>query len=106
MRWLRHYRDEEDVTQFFEIDDEGWVVRQVELRGARQVPTVAGTRAELPDANRDGLAAVQAYEAKYGVLAEQPMSKWDADFRHADIEQAELEAIWKMARAHLERPAP
>ena len=48
---------------------------------------------------------MQAYEAKYGVLAEQPMSKWDADFRHADIEQAELEAIWHQARAHLERPA-
>ena len=44
MRWLRHYWDEEDVTQFFEIDDEGWVVRQVELRGALQVPTVAAAR--------------------------------------------------------------
>ncbi len=101
MRWLRHYWDEEDVMQFFEIDDEGWVVRQVELRGGPQTPTVAASRTELPDANRDGLAVVQAYEAKYGVLAEQPMSKWDADFRNADIERVEFEAIWKMARAHL-----
>jgi len=103
VRWLRHYLDEEDVTYFFEIDDEGWVVRQVELRGGSQTPTVAAARAELPDANRDGLAAVQAYEAKYGVLAEQPMSKWDADFRHADVEPAEFEVIWNQARAHLER---
>jgi hypothetical protein len=102
VRWIRHYRDEEDVTSCYEIDEAGRVLRQVELRGAHQTPTVAAALAEVPDVDRDGLAAVRLYEAKYGVLAEQPIATWDADFRHVDVEGHEFEAIWERARGHLE----
>src|SRR5262245_12016351 len=66
VRWLRSYWDEEDGTFFCEADDDGWVLRQIELSGPDKIPAVAAALAERPDADRDGLAAVQAYEAKYG----------------------------------------
>ncbi len=97
MRWLRGYWDEEDVTYFFEVDDEGWVQRQVEHRGER--PTVAAALAEIPTE----LAAVQAYEGKYGTLAEQPIGAWDAQYRHVALAASEFEAIWQHARASLEQ---
>lgn len=90
------------MTFFFESDEDGWVLRQVELRGPERTPVVAAALAEWPDADGDGLAAVQAYEAKYGALADQPISE-DEDFPQVEIEQAEFEAIWQHARAHLER---
>lgn len=102
MRWLRSYWDEEDVTYFFEADEDGWVLRQVELRGPDMMPAVAAAFAECPRADRDGLAAVQAYEAKYGMTAESPITQWDEGFPHVEIERTEFEAVWQRARAHLE----
>ncbi len=102
VRWLRSYWDEHDVTFFFEVDDDGWILRQVELRGADKTPTVAASLAEWPDADRDGLAAVQAYEAKYGALADQPVTAWDDAFARVEIEQTEFETIWQRARSQLE----
>lgn len=55
VRWLKSYWDEEDVLYFFEADEDGWVLRQVELRGPDRTPAVAAYLAEWPDANRDGL---------------------------------------------------
>lgn len=102
VRWLRSYWDEEDVTFFFEIDEDGWVLRQVELRGPSETPAVAAALAEWPNADRDGLAAVQAYESKYGGLADQPITQWDEGVPHVEIEHTEFEAVWQRARAHLE----
>ena len=102
-RWLRATAEEDDVTYYFEADVDGWVLRQVELRGSEKTPTVAAALAEWPNADRDGLALVHAYEAKYGALAEKPITEWDDDVPHVDIERAEFEAVWKRARTHLER---
>ena len=82
VRWLRSYSDEEDVTYFFEADEDGWVLRQIELRGPDKTPAVASALSEWPNADRNGLGAVQAYEAKYGALADKPITEWDAGFPH------------------------
>ncbi len=101
VRWLKSYWDEEDVMVFFEADEDGWVLRQVELRGTDRTPAVAASLAEWPDANRDGIAAVHAHEARYGALADQPISAWDTGFPHNDIDRLEFEEVWQRARAHL-----
>jgi hypothetical protein len=101
VRWTCAYWDEEDITFFFETDDDGWVLRQVELHGTDKTPTVAAALAEWPNADREGLAAVQAYEAKYGVLADQPI-KWD-EGPYIDVERAEFETVWQHARTQLAR---
>ncbi len=103
VRWLRSYWDEEDVLYFFEADEDGWVLRQVELHGKDRTPAVAASLEEWPDTDRDGLAAVQAYEAKYGGLADQPIGEWEAGFSHDEIDRAAFEIVWQQARAHLTR---
>lgn len=103
VRWLRSYWGEEDETFYFEADEDGWVLRQIVLRGPEQTPTAAAALAEWPDPARDQGAAVQAYEAKYGGLAEHPITLWDEDFPHDEIDRAEFDAVWRRARAHLER---
>jgi len=98
----RFHRDEEDVLFFFEADEDGWVLRQVEQSGPDRIPTGAAALAESPDANREGIDAVRAYEAKYGRLAEQPITSWDRDFPGLEINRAEFEEVWERARAHLD----
>jgi hypothetical protein len=101
VRWTRAYWDEEDIIFFFETDEDGWVLRQVELRGADKTPAAAAALVEWPDADREGLAAVHAYEAKYGALADQPI-EWN-EGPYIDVERAEFETVWQDARAHLAR---
>ena len=103
VRWLRSYWDEEDVTYFFEADEDGWVLRQIELRGPDKTPAVASALSEWTNADRDGLGAVQAYEATYGALADKPITEWDAGFPHVEIGQPEFGDTWERARAYLER---
>jgi len=100
-RWLKSSWDDEDVLFFFEADDDGWVLRQVELCGPARTPSAASALAESP-AGRDSIDAVWAYEATYGRLVEQPFTQWDPSFPYAEIDRAEFEAVWARARAHLE----
>src|SRR5574338_47354 len=102
-RWVRFYWDEEDVTFFIETDEDGWPLRQVELKGPDKVPTVASALAEYPNHDRDGLAAVRAYETKYGILSDQPIEDRDDDIPLVDLERSEFEDVWQRARAHLDR---
>lgn len=106
VRWLKAHWDEEDVLLFLEADEDGWVLRQVELRGPDRMPVVAAALAEWPDIDRQGIGAVQAYEAKYGALAHQPISDWDANFPHVGIDRVEFEEVWARARAHLDDNQP
>lgn len=74
---------------------------------ARWSCAVQTARLPWPLISRSGLtptemaSAVQAYEARYGGLADQPIGEWEAGFPHDEIERAEFEAIWHRARAHL-----
>ncbi len=106
VRWLKAHWDEEDVLFFFEADEDGWVLRQVELRGPERTPTVAAALAEWPDADREGVDAVGAYQAKYGGLADQPITEWDPDFPGLEIDRPEFDEVWDHARAHLEAKRP
>jgi hypothetical protein len=56
-RWVKSYWDDEDRWYFFEADEDGRVLRQVELQGLTQIAS--------------------AYDAKQDELADQPMSEWD-----------------------------
>lgn len=102
VRWLASYWEDEDVSFFFEIDEDGWVLRQVELRGPERTPTVAAALVEWPDADRDGIDAVRTYQATYGALADQPISEWDVGFPHVEIDRHEFDEVWDRARAQLD----
>ncbi|MEU8176237.1 hypothetical protein AB0C14_25450 [Microbispora hainanensis] len=40
-RWFRAYWGEKDIWFYFEVDADGWVTRQIELRGPDGVPIAA-----------------------------------------------------------------
>jgi hypothetical protein len=102
VRWLKSYFADDDVWGFFELDVDGCVVRQVGLQGPTQAPVAAAALAEWPDAETEGVEAVRAYEAKYGGLADQPMSEWDPDAPLESITRESFEAAWQRARASIE----
>jgi hypothetical protein len=101
IRWLRSYWDEEDILFYFELDADGWVLRQVELQGPTQTPISAAALSEWPDPVTDGLDAVRQYIARYGGIAEKPMPA-DLDFPHEDTSAEEFDNVWRDARARLE----
>ena len=102
MRWIRSYYAEEHIWFFIELDDKGWPNRQVNFNGLDGLPGTAATRDEIIDARgHGGIAAVQAYERKYGVLAEGSSAAWDWDFEGAsivDTDADEFERVWTAAR--------
>ena len=100
-KWIRSYWDEEDITFYWEIGDDGWVTRHVELAGPELTPQAAASLQEWMrelDAGR-----IQQYAAKYGALADQPVTEWDPGFPHEDVTRDEYEKIWLAARRSLER---
>lgn len=99
--WFRSHWGEGDITFVLEVDEDGWVVRQVELMGADRVPIAAASLEEWPDAETEGIEAVRRYEAQYGGLADHPISEWDTGFPREDIAATEFEHIWLEARRAL-----
>jgi hypothetical protein len=102
VRWLKAYWDEQDVWYYFEVDEDGWASRQVELRGPARIPTTAASLAEWPDATIDGIDAVRSYESKYGGTAEAPIGDFDDTFAPTEIDRSEFDELWTRARSHLE----
>ncbi|MEU3644332.1 hypothetical protein AB0E59_13220 [Lentzea sp. NPDC034063] len=103
--WYSYYFADEDVWFHYEVDDEGWVRRQVDLHGADLRPTTAAALAEVLHArDTGGLEAVIAYEKRFGVLAEGAVHD---ELRAApgveEISAGEFERLWAAAREHLER---
>jgi hypothetical protein len=97
-RWVRSHWDEEDVTFFWEVGDDGWVTRGVELVGPEQR---AQSAAALDEWMRELEAGrIQQYQARYGVLTDQPIEDWD--FPHKDLSLGEFEHVWRSARQALE----
>lgn len=101
-RWICSRWDEEDVTFYWEVRDDGWITRHVELVGpelrAQAATSLEEWMREL-DAGR-----IQVYQARYGVLADQPITDWD--FPHSEVDKDEYERVWAAARSALEsRPS-
>lgn len=81
----------------WEVGEDGLITRHVELAGEALRPTVASALDEWTrelEADR-----IQAYQNRYGVLAEKPITDWD--FPHTDISHDDFERIWADARRAL-----
>jgi hypothetical protein len=95
------YWQEGDITFLWEVQDDGWITRSVELSGAALTPTAATDLDEVMRARDErGLSAVQAIEARYGVAPEKPIEDWD--FPHEAIAASEFDRQWRETRALLE----
>ncbi|MFG3284168.1 hypothetical protein [Streptomyces sp. NPDC048111] len=86
MRWFRSYWGEADTWFYFEVGDDGWVRRQIELEGPALRPVAAAT-AEDDD-------------ARYGFTAESPVTDWEG---HVEVPLTlrEFEVVWVDARQRL-----
>ncbi|MFE4668978.1 hypothetical protein ACFRI7_35115 [Streptomyces sp. NPDC056716] len=101
--WFRTYYEEDDLWLYFEADDEGWAVRQVEVRGEGSRPVTAASLAEvLHLRDHVGPAGMGRYEQRYGVLADAVLEGWRDQPRAAEISAAEFERLWVEARRALE----
>lgn len=95
---MRCYWDEEDTWFYFEVDAEGWVIRQVELEGPELTPITAASLAEWQRARDAG--RLDEYDNRFGITAEQPVSEWEGH----DPEQLTsdgFEEVWNSARRQI-----
>lgn len=99
--WVRSRWDEGDTTFFWEVGDDGWVTRAIELFGPDgRVQAAAVLTDVLAARDAGGMSAVAQYEARYGVVPEKPILDWD--FPHERITHAAFENEWAAARQVLE----
>lgn len=90
--------DEEDTWFYFEVDAEGMVTRQVELQGPELAPLAAASLDEWQRARHAGSLA--AYENKYGLTAEPPVSEWEGHTPE-QLTSEEFEEVWGPARRQI-----
>ena len=101
-RWVRSYWDEGDITFLWEVRDDGWIARSVELVGPELRPQAAAALDDVIRArDTGGIQAVQAYEARYGAVPDKAVEDWDRDFPHEDISQTDFERAWAESRQAL-----
>ncbi|WP_093802933.1 hypothetical protein [Streptomyces sp. Wb2n-11] len=101
--WIHTCGDQSDTWSFFELDGEGWALRQVDLQGPQRCPVTAACLAEVIRArDHADLAAMDAYERKYGVLAEGSLYGWQDAGGTAEITRHEFESTWTAARETLD----
>lgn len=96
--WMRCYWDEEQIWFCFEVDDEGWVTRQVELQGPELTPVAAACLDEWRQACDAG--RLREYESRFGATAELPVSEW-VGHRPEELSAEEFQEVWCRARRHL-----
>lgn len=84
--FFRSYWDEEDTWYYFEVRDDAWVSRQVELHGPELRPVVAAR-----DTDSD---------ARYGTTAESPVTEWEGHVPEP-LTTEEFESVWCSARRQL-----
>ncbi|MEU9186827.1 hypothetical protein AB0D14_20215 [Streptomyces sp. NPDC048484] len=103
MLWIRAYDGESDIWSYFELDDEEWALRHVDLQGLQRQPVTAASLAEVIEIrDRGDLAAMAAYERQYGVLAESALRGWQEADGAAEITRQEFESTWAAARETLD----
>ncbi|WP_432070657.1 hypothetical protein [Streptomyces sp. AA1529] len=96
--WMRCYWGEEDIWFYFEVDADGWVIRQVELQGPEPAPIAAASLAEWQQAHEAG--RIEEYDSRFGITAEVPVPEWEGH----DPEQLtfeEFEEVWGAARRRI-----
>ncbi|MFJ8364528.1 hypothetical protein [Streptomyces sp. NPDC093984] len=102
-RWIQAYFSEDDVLSYFELGDDGWALRQVDLEGLRHAPVTAAALTEVLELRDNAdLTAMADYERKYGVLAEGRLDGWEDTEGAAEITEDTFERIWLAARHRLE----
>jgi hypothetical protein len=111
-RWIRcDWTDSRGHSlECYELDHDGYPIREVRFRQPEYVATRAGSLAETVAAwlagqseePRDRL--LLEYEARFGGIDDQPIRYWDDDFVAAcvDISEAEFDCAWREARAQME----
>jgi hypothetical protein len=107
-QWFRDHWAGEEVWRYFELDDDGFVQRHVELEGPDRAANAACSLQELEDAIRAG--TIDHYYETYGGLHEWSFAGGDHDDPQPSTE-AEFEGVWKYARRACEagsrsRPDP
>ena len=105
--WIRTYDEARGLWQYFEGDEEGWVVRQVDLRGDDGTPVTAASLEEvLRLQERADTATMSRYEQCYGVVAEGRLTGWEKASSVDVISAEEFEKTWLDARRALGATAP
>jgi hypothetical protein len=92
--WFRSHRVDGDVRYFFEVDDEGFVRRQVELEGTSGATNAASSSEEVEAAYRDN--TIGEYFATYGLPEEWSTQAWDHELE--PFTEEEFEVVWVTAR--------
>ncbi|OII66686.1 DDE-type integrase/transposase/recombinase [Streptomyces sp. CC77] len=101
-RWIRSYYDELDTWSYFELDNESWALRHVDLQGPTLQPVTAAALSEvLGIRDQRDQTAMADYEHKYGILAEGSLDGWQDTQSATEITAAEFERIWAAAREAL-----
>jgi hypothetical protein len=101
-RWIRTYDGESATWSYFELDDEQWASRQVDLQGPERTPVTAAALGEVQQCRDHGDAtSMSAYERQYGVLAEGALTGWEDADGAAEITEDTFERIWSAARLRL-----
>ncbi|MEU2431400.1 hypothetical protein ABZ611_18120 [Streptomyces sp. NPDC007861] len=95
---MRCYWDEEDTWFYFEVDAEGWVIRQVELEGPELIPITAASLAEWQRARDAG--CLDEYDNRFGITAELPVSEWEGHDPE-ELTLDEFEEVWDSARRQI-----
>jgi hypothetical protein len=100
--WFRTYDDDEGLWLYFEAGEDGWALRQIEIRASDSAPVKAASLAEvLHLRDHADLAAMGRYERRYGVLAEGPLDGWQDEPGAQYLSIDEFEVLWAEARRAL-----
>ena len=102
MRWVRRFWDEEAIWFYFELDDEGRVTRQMEVQDPAKTPIAAASLSEWFTELEAG--RIQQYQARFGVVADQPITEDEIDDYEAIAADA-FEQLWREARSYLSNEA-
>lgn len=97
-RWLRCFWDEESIWFYLELDEGGFVVRQIELAGPSGAVLAAACLSEWEQAHAEGRGI--EYERVYGLTAQAPICEWEGhDPRWLSVD--EFEQVWSATRARV-----
>jgi hypothetical protein len=101
-RFIHEYFADEDRDLYYELDSDGFAVRNLDVDPATGEPVSAVSRPEWNTARDYG--DLYEYEAKFGRVAEGNIGEaLDSAEPYEVITAAAFEAVWNRCRADLER---